>query len=228
MIYNDYLNKRKKIEINWGKMDQWPLYVGIHNLARSIHNQDLIRNTVDVPGHVVEFGSWKGSNLILMAKTLSIFTPMSQKKVISFDLFSNGLDFFDEKDKHAINNKGKYDGDYQHLIDIINLLQLNDKVELIKGNILETLPSFIDNNNPFFSLIYVDTDLYKTTSLILNSLHDRLSIGGMFVFDEWNFNEYPGESEGVKEFLEQKGSYYKMISVKNSQQPSLILKKIKN
>ena len=116
----------------------------------------------------------------------------------------------------------------QHLIDIINLFQLNDKVELIKGNILETLPSFIDNNNPFFSLIYVDTDLYKTTSLILNSLHDRLSIGGMFVFDEWNFNEYPGESEGVKEFLEQKGNYYKMISVKNSQQPSLILKKIKN
>ncbi len=228
MSYNDYLNKRKTIDVNWDKMDQWPLYVGVNNLARSIHNQDLIRNSVDVPGHIAEFGSWRGSNVILMAKTLSIFSSFSQKKVISFDLFSDGLDFFDEKDKESIIFKGKYDGDYRHLKEIIELFQLNEKVELVKGNILETLPAYIDDNNPFFSLIYVDTDLYKTTDLILKSLHNRLSIGGVFVFDEWNIKEFPGESQGVKEFLDQKGNCYEMISVKNSKQPSLILKKIKN
>ena len=228
MSYNDYIIKRKSLNINWDKMDQWPLYVGVYNLARSIHNQDLIRNSIEVPGHIAEFGSWRGSNVMLMAKTLSIFSPLSQKKVFSFDLFSTGLDFFDEKDKDATKNKGKYDGDYQHLKEILDLFDLNDKVELIKGNILETLPSFIEDNNPFFSLIYVDTDLYKTTDLILNSLHDRLSIGGLFVFDEWNFKEYPGESQGVKEFLDQQGDCYETISVKNSRQPSLILKKIKN
>ncbi len=227
-MYNDYLSKRKSINVNWEQMDQWPLYVGIHNLARSIHNQDLIRESVDVPGHIVEFGSWRGSNVLLMAKTLSIFSPFSQKKVISFDLFSNGLNFFDKKDKKSIQFKGKYDGDYQHLNELIELFQLNESIELVKGNILETLPSFIEDNNPFFSMIYVDTDLYKTTDLILKSLHDRLSIGGKFVFDEWNFKEFPGESQGVKEFLEQKGDCYEMISVKNSRQPSLILKKIKN
>jgi len=227
-MYNDYLSKRKSINVNWEQMDQWPLYVGIHNLARSIHNQDLIRESVDVPGHIVEFGSWRGSNVLLMAKTLSIFSPFSQKKVISFDLFSNGLDFFDKKDKKSIQFKGEYDGDYQHLNELIDLFQLNESIELVKGNILETLPSFIEDNNPFFSMIYVDTDLYKTTDLILKSLHDRLSIGGKFVFDEWNFKEFPGESQGVKEFLEQKGDCYDMISVKNSRQPSLILKKIKN
>lgn len=227
-MYNDYLSKRKSINVNWEQMDQWPLYVGIHNLARSIHNQDLIRESVDVPGHIIEFGSWRGSNVLLMAKTLSIFSPFSQKKVISFDLFSNGLDFFDKKDKKSIQFKGKYDGDYQHLNELIDLFQLNESIELVKGNILETLPSFIEDNNPFFSMIYVDTDLYKTTDLILKSLHDRLSIGGKFVFDEWNFKEFPGESQGVKEFLEQKGDCYDMISVKNSRQPSLILKKIKN
>ena len=227
-MYNDYLSKRKSINVNWEQMDQWPLYVGIHNLARSIHNQDLIRESVDVPGHIVEFGSWRGSNVLLMAKTLSIFSPFTQKKVISFDLFSNGLDFFDKKDKKSIQFKGEYDGDYQHLNELIDLFQLNESIELVKGNILETLPSFIEDNNPFFSMIYVDTDLYKTTDLILKSLHDRLSIGGKFVFDEWNFKEFPGESQGVKEFLEQKGDCYDMISVKNSRQPSLILKKIKN
>jgi len=67
---------------------------------------------------------------------------------------------------------------------------------LIKGNILETLPAYIDENNPFFSIVYVDTDLYKTTDLILKSLHNRLSIGGVFVFDDLNFKEFPGESQG--------------------------------
>ena len=43
MSYNDYIIKRKSFNINWDKMDQWPLYVGVYNLARSIHNQDLIR-----------------------------------------------------------------------------------------------------------------------------------------------------------------------------------------
>ena len=227
-MYNDYIDNRKKIDVDWNKMDQWPLYVGVYNLARSIYNQDLIRNSIDVPGHIVEFGSWRGSNILLMAKTLSIFTPHSQKKVISFDLFADGLDFFDKKDKKAIENKGKYEGDYEHLLEIVDLFEFNEKIELVKGNILETLPNYIEENNPFFSLIYVDTDLYKTTDIILRSLHERLSVGGSFVFDEWNFKDYPGESSAVKEFCEEKGDCYEMISVKNSIQPSLVLKKIKN
>lgn len=227
-MYKDYLKKRKEIDVDWQKMDQWPLYVGIFNLARSITNQDLIRDSIEIPGHVVEFGSWKGSNILLMAKTLSIFEPFSPKKIISFDLFSNGLDFFDEKDQDADRFKGMYSGDFDHLNQVITLFDLNDRIELVRGNIMETLPLYIEENNPFFSLIYIDTDLYKTTDLILNSLHDRLSIGGKFVFDEWNFREFPGETQGVKEFLEQKGDCYEMISVKNSRQPSLIIKKIKN
>jgi len=58
-----------------------------------------------------------------MAKTLSIFSSFSQKKVISFDLFSDGPDFFDEKDKEDKTFKGKYDGDYYHLKEIIDLFQ---------------------------------------------------------------------------------------------------------
>lgn len=227
-MYDNYIKKRKKLDVNWDKMDQWPLYVGIYNLARSIHNQDLIRDSIDIPGHIVEFGSWRGSNVLLMAKTLSIFSPHSQKKVISFDLFSDGLDFFDSKDKDAIEHKGKYPGDYDNLLEIVNLFEFNEKIELVKGNILETLPNYVNENNPFFSLIYVDTDLYKTTDLILKSLHERLSIGGSFVFDEWNFSNYPGESTAVKEFCEERGDSYEMISVKNSIQPSLVLRKIKN
>ena len=119
-------------------------------------------------------------------------------------MFTDGLDFFDKRQK-AIENKGKYKGDYEHLLEIVDLFEFNEKIELVKGNILETLPNYIEDNNPFFSLIYVDTDLYKTTDVILRSLHERLLIGGSFVFDEWNFKDYPGESSAVNEFCKEKG-----------------------
>ena len=45
--------------------------------------------------------------------------------------------------------------------------------------------------------------------------------------DEWNYDQWPGESLAVREFLETNGDSYEMISVRNARQPSLVLKKIK-
>lgn len=226
MGYNDFIEKRKKLlnEEEISLTDHWQLYTGVYNLARSLNNIELIKDSIKIPGDILEFGCWKGSNLMLMAKTLEIFAPMTHKKVYGFDLFE-GLDFFDKKDGDSKSLKGDYKGDEQKLRDIIDLFDYNDKVNLVKGNILETVPKFIEKNNfKRYSLIYIDTDLYKTTKLILESFSERLVKGGVFVLDEWNSDTFPGETIAVTEFLNTNKNF-DLITVEKSLQPTLILKK---
>ena len=78
-----------------------------------------------------------------------------------------------------------------------------------------------------FSVVYIDTDLYATTKLILDEMHSRLSKGGVFVLDEWNYEQWPGESVAVREFLEAKVDAYEMENINNARQPSLLLRKVK-
>src|ERR1700690_3318252 len=65
-----YLAERKALSQElgprelWSIVDHWPLYCGVGNLARFMAIADLLRGTARVPGHVAEFGSWKGANLM--------------------------------------------------------------------------------------------------------------------------------------------------------------------
>jgi len=66
-------------------------------LTRSIAISDLLRSTLNVPGHIAEFGSWRGANLVFLAKLLRIFDPMGSKLVHCFESFE-GLDKFSKED----------------------------------------------------------------------------------------------------------------------------------
>ncbi len=115
--YHSFLDERKKFAESIGKkdlyetIDSFPLFCGIKTLARVLSIVDIIKTSLSVPGHIAEFGSWKGSNLMLMAKTLAIYDPHSHKKVFGFEGFL-GLDNFNDKDSNAKQFKGKYVGDY--------------------------------------------------------------------------------------------------------------------
>jgi hypothetical protein len=99
-------------------------------------------------------------------------------------------------------------------------------VVIHSGDILKTLPDSLYDESLSYSMIYCDTDLYEPTKLILFSLHHRLSKGGMFVLDEWNYNNWPGETVAVREFLKEYSDEYEMKHVRNSRQPSLILRRL--
>ena len=104
---------------------------------------------------------------------------------------------------------------------------MNDEIRIHKGLIEETLPKLLEEQKSLaFSFIYCDTDLYSSTKLILESLHERLSKGGLFVLDEWNHEHYQGEGVAVTEFLKEYGGKYKMRHVLNARAPTLVLEKI--
>ena len=210
----------------WSIMDHWPLYCGMANLGRVFAISDLLRSTLDVPGHVAEFGLWRGATTSLLAKTLRIFDPHGSKVIHGFDSFE-GLSAFVPQDDAAKKNKGHYQGSYEELRRMLELYEIDDDVEFHVGLIEDTLPELMEQQAALsFSFVYCDTDLYESTRLILEHLHPRLSKGGLFVFDEWNDTGYPGEGLAVNEFLTQHGDKYEVHHVLGARQPSMYIRKI--
>jgi hypothetical protein len=226
-----YLSERKALSDKmgpqelWSVADHWPLYCGVANLARFTAIADILRGTAGVPGHVAEFGSWKGANLMYMAKLLRVFDPHGSKVVHAFDSFA-GLTEFQTADGSATEQRGAYAGNLAQLEALIALYRLQDEITIHQGIIENTLPEFLNRDAAIsFSFVYCDTDLYGSTLTILNGLHSRLSRGGVFVLDQWNYDNYPGETVAVREFLEAHPKQYAMEHVPYARQPSLVLRK---
>ena len=98
----------------WSVLDHWPLYCGIANLGRVFAISDLVRSALNVPGHIAEFGVWRGATTALFAKTLRIFDPHGNKVIHGFDSF-DGLNAFVDQDGAAKENRGSYRGSYEEL-----------------------------------------------------------------------------------------------------------------
>lgn len=227
---NEYLARRRAFADEtgprqlWSVIDHFPLYCGIRTLARVLAVTDLFRQTRDVPGHLAEFGCYRGANAMLLAKILMIEDPQGGKQVYAFDSFE-GLTSFAAQDGAATALRGQYQGSEAEFRAMIELYDLGDRLLIQKGLIQDTLPSLLAAQPELrFSFVYCDTDLYEPTKLILDLVAPRLMSGGLLVFDEWNMAEYPGEGQAVNEWLETNGAGYEVRHVRGTRQPTLALR----
>ncbi|MBJ7437006.1 MAG: class I SAM-dependent methyltransferase, partial [Acinetobacter sp.] len=186
-----YLENRKTLSEKygprelWSVIDHWPLYAGTANLARYISNYELLKSVQDVPGHIAEFGSWRGANLMFLAKLQEILDPGSSKMIHCFDSFE-GLQTFNEADGSATVFRGEYKGSLEELQDFINLYELSDTIKFHIGDVRNTVSEALKNDQSLqFSFVYLDVDLYEPTLVALQECHTRLSLGGLFILDEW-------------------------------------------
>ena len=226
-----YLTERKTLanklgkENLWEYVDHWPLYVGTSNFGRYMAIADLLKQTLSVPGHIAEFGSWKGANLMFMAKLIKLWDPYGNKVIHCFDSFE-GLTSFVAEDAQSKDHVGEYAGQLGELKEFIKLYKLDDDIDFHIGLIQDTLPELLKCEPQIsFSFVYCDTDLFEPTKLILSELHDRLMPGGLFVFDEWNDSRWQGEGIAGNEFVKEYGAMYEVLHVQGARQPNLVLKK---
>ena len=104
----------------------------------------------------------------------------------------DGRDFsHNESFKDMLNNKILSDGFLSH------------EFELIEGDISKTTYDFV-NLNPGFkiSLLYLDLDLEVPTYNTLVNLWERVTKGGIVVFDEYGYHKW-SESKGVDRFIKE-------------------------
>lgn len=232
-VDKQYLSDRTKFAESLGRpdlfefIDQFALYAGDQTLAARIVASDLVRATRDVPGHVVEFGVWHGSNLLLMAKVLRLISPNTTKLVIGFDNFA-GLPEPVSKDGAAPRETvGRYKGNEEVLRAAIELYDLSRAVHLVKGDATTTIKAF-ESAFPeaMFSLAWLDFDLYEPCRVALDLLKRRLSVGGVIVLDEAISSLWPGETTALLEFLSDSGQRFSMHANTLGRQPVMWLSRL--
>jgi len=208
-------------------IDHFALFAGVHTIGNKLWTYDLLKQTVGVPGEVFEFGCWKGSNLMFLAKVLSLLEPSSPKRVFGFDNFSGLPEGMPEDGDFGRSQTGNYLGDETLLRKSIELFDLESKVRLVVGDALETIPVF-DKQHPeiMCSFAYLDFDLYKPTQEALKLLDRSISMGGIIVFDEACTPEWPGETLAMKEYLSSSEHKFEMFSNPLSRQPTVAIKRV--
>ena len=233
MSSDNFLSNRKSFAERIGHpelydlIDHYSLYAGIHTLGNKLWTFEMLKATTNIPGDVAEFGCWKGSNLMFLAKMLTLLEPSSSKRVFGFDNFSGLPESVHEDGAFAASQVGKYCGNEAVLREAITLFELNERVELIVGDALETVPKFHEENpHSVLSFAYIDFDLYEPTKCALAYIDDAISVGGIIVFDEACTKEWPGETLAMKEFLGKTDKKFEMISNSFSLQPTVALKRV--
>lgn len=191
-------------------LSQLGLFLTSKNLARIMMMSYLYEQIVDTMGVVMEFGCRWGQNLAIWTALRGIYEPFNwHRKIIGFDTFE-GFPSLDKKDGNSkLMEEGNLTLPPNHDILLDKLLTVHEqdnplphikKFEIVKGDAIETLPEYLEQNkHTIISLAFFDFDIYRPTKICLNLIKPRLVKGSIIAFDELNDVDCPGETLAIME-----------------------------
>lgn len=182
--------------------------------SKFITHLEFFKQTSTVRGEILEFGIFKGNSFFRWIKFRDLLEQTSSRKVIGFDIFGDFPEAGFEGDKArrdafvAETNGGKSIS-IEEINELLDKQSLNKNVELVKGDILVTLNDYLDKNPHLkISLLHIDVDLYEPVKLILEKLYDRVTTGGIIVFDD--YGTFAGTNKAVDDFFKNKAEIKKL------------------
>lgn len=187
-------------------------------MGKLLAHYELYKSIVSIPGHVFELGVYKGASLIRFATFRATLESEFSRKIVGFDAFGKfptarveGSD-----DIRFIENfEGEGGGGLTRKeLSVILDEKGFQNIELVEGNIFETLCVYL-NNNPAtrISLLHLDMDVKEPTLYALNEIYDRVVRGGLIVIDD--YNAVNGATDAVDEFIKDKKLQLEKMSFYN-------------
>ncbi|MBI3159823.1 MAG: class I SAM-dependent methyltransferase [Chloroflexi bacterium] len=197
-------------------------------ITKLLARYELYRRILDVPGDIVEGGVMKGAGVLFWAKLVEVFNPLSKRKVVGFDTFAGYPDdvtfAHDQEKARAFTAEQVREGDdvsAEAILAIAAEQGLAGRIELVKGDVRETLPDYIHEHPGFrIALLNLDFVLYDPTRAALEHLYPLVVPGGIVAFDEYA-TRGNGESDAVDEFF--KGQDIRLHSIPWALSPTAYL-----
>jgi len=189
------------------KLENFPKYVRRQHLKRFLAMYEIFKLVLPVKGSVVECGVYKGFGVMTWAKLSAMLEPENlTRRIYGFDTFS-GFPRVSEEDENPVAKpeKGALSadsyGELQALIaeyDKDRFLGHIDKVHLVKGDVKETIPRFIEEHpHLVVCLLFLDLDLYEPTKVAVENFVRRMPKGAVIAFDELDNPMWPGETRAL-------------------------------
>ncbi|MCD5996848.1 class I SAM-dependent methyltransferase [Pseudomonas sp. CDFA 602] len=171
---------------------------------------ELFKMVQDIPGAIIECGVYKGNSLMLYMQLSMILEPYAiNRSIIGFDTFSGFASIDAKEDPADINEKMFSDTDesiIQDMIDANDLVRPVNRIprcEIIKGDIMETVPAFPKTRPDLVvAMLILDTDLYSSTKVALETFLPFMPKGAIVVLDEVAYRNFPGETSALREVLD--------------------------
>ena len=197
----------------------------ISRMGNIIAHYELYKRIINLPGDVIELGVFRGGTLVQFAAFRELLENEKSRRIIGFDVFGE-FPMADNKADEEFREKWiKETGNSFLTIDEVYSSLKHKKVEnveLVKGDIVETLPKYIEQHPHLkVSLLHVDTDIYTPSKVGLELLYDKVVKNGVIIFDDYGV---AGETEAVDEFLKDKDYVINKFSFSH-RKPSYIIKK---
>ena len=197
----------------------------ISRMGNIIAHYELYKKIIDLPGDVIELGVFKGGSIVQFATFRELLENEKSRKIIGFDVFGE-FPKADNKADEIFREKWvkETENSFLTIDEIYSSLKYKkvENVELVKGDIVATLPKYIDQH-PYLkvSLLHVDTDVHKPSKVGLELLYDRVVKNGVIIFDDYGV---AGETDAVDEFLMDKDYVINKFPFSH-RKPSYIIKK---
>ena len=162
-----------------------------------------------IPGDFIECGVFMGGCVMMMAEMCKRHDRTAARRVFALDTFSGfvrvdaTLDV-DVRTGEKLSNKVFTDffdksSENMKTIDF-------DRLHIVQGDVLETIPK-LDIEK--IAVLRLDTDTYDTTKFELENLHDRVTIGGVVIIDDYGYT--PGCRKAVDDFCHDKNIFPQRI-----------------
>lgn len=190
--------------LKWDYENGFYLTSPVQRIAKLCAHFELYKSISGLPGAVIECGVYKGASLVRWASFRDMLETPWSRPVVGFDAFGA----FPRNDKHSPQDLDFIKGFEQDGGDGLSASQLEryltvkglSNVSLIPGDIIQTLPRYLDSNpQTKVALLHIDVDVYAPSKVILEQLYDRIVPGGLLVLDDYSTVE--GETRAVDEFF---------------------------
>ncbi len=182
--------------------------------SKIISHLEFFKQTSTVRGEIVEFGIFKGNSFFRWIKFRDLLEQTNSRKVIGFDIFGDFPEANFEEDKakrdaFVEETNGGKSISFEEINALLDKQGLNKNVDIIKGDILVTLNEYLESNPHLkISLLHIDVDLYEPTKLILEKLYDKVTTGGIIIFDD--YGAFAGTNKAVDDFFKNKAEIKKL------------------
>lgn len=189
-------------------LKNFPRFARTAEINKFIVDLELYRKIIEIHGSIIEIGVLEGFNLFTLAHFAEIFEHRNYTRTIyGFDTFEGYKGIDPSKDPKCDYFKGLPATDsYNSLVEAVQAFNRSvtvahtERINLIKGNVLETLPEFLDKHPELtVSLLLLQCGLYKPTATSLELLYSRIPKGGVVAFGTLNFPDIPGETVALLE-----------------------------
>jgi len=191
------------------KMENFTKYVRRQHLKRFLAMYEIFKLALPVKGSVVECGVYRGFGLMAWAKLSAMLEPENlTRRIYGFDSFE-GFPAVGRKDNSSLADARVGDLCAESYEELQALIEQYDqdrflghiqKVELIRGDIVKTVPTFVESHpHLMVSLLFIDCDLFEPTRAALTSFVPRMPKGAILAFDELDNPLWPGETTAVME-----------------------------